>query len=159
MEWSYELLTGPERVVFERVSVFAGGWTLDAAEYVCADPDANTADILLRLVEKSLVVAAASADGLSTRYRLLETLRQFAHERRLARGQVDAARERHAAYYLQLAEQLESDTLGPAMFRVMERLEREHDNCRAALSWFLEQGDAERGLRLVAGLPAFGGLA
>jgi non-specific serine/threonine protein kinase len=163
VDWSYALLSDPERTLFARLSVFAGGWTLEAAEAVCADPDGagiapgEVLDLLTRLADKSLVVAEEQPDG-TARYRLLETLRQYARER-LAAGGAAALRERHAAHYLERAE---AGPAGPGSYRfgevvvraVAEAWEREGDNARAALAWWLERGEAERGLRLVTALNA-----
>ena len=107
MDWSYDLLSEPERRLFNRLSVFAGGWTLEAAEAVCSgdgiEPD-DVLDLLLQLVRKSLVVAEESRDG-AERYRLLETLRQYAHERLTEAGEVETVHGRHANCYLALAEE------------------------------------------------------
>ena len=107
--WSYDLLTEAERTVFNRLSVFHGGCTLEAAERVCAgdgiDSD-DVLDLLTSLVDKSMVVADTLAEG-ATRYRLLETLRQYGHERLIESGQENAVCQRHAEYYTELAEQLD----------------------------------------------------
>jgi len=154
IDWSYDLLAEPERVLLRRLSVFAGGWTLEAAEAVCAgdglDHD-EVLDVLAQLVNKSLVVADRE-QGQETRYRLLETIRQYALERLAASGEADAIRRRHAEYFLVLAE-IAGVQLQRAGQRVwLDRLEAEHDNLRAALAWAFGGGDAELGVRLSVAL-------
>jgi predicted ATPase/class 3 adenylate cyclase len=158
VDWSYELLSDPERRVFARLSVFAGGWTLEAAEAVGAgeglEPTA-VLDLLTRLVDKSLVVAEESPDG-TARYRLLETLRQYARQKLAARGAAgDALRRRHAAHYLALAEQASPYLTGPQQLVWLARLEVEYANLQAALRWALDSGEADLGLRLAAALTWF----
>jgi non-specific serine/threonine protein kinase len=142
VDWSYDLLTEPERLVFRRLAAFAGGFTLEAAEAVGAGaelaPD-DILDLLTRLVDKSLVTAEALPEE-TTRYRLLETLRQYAQQKLVAAEEVEAVRTRHAAYYLALAEQAAPALLGPQQVAWLDRLEREHDNLRLALAWLAERG-------------------
>ncbi len=104
--WSHDLLTDDERRLFRRLSVFAGGWTVDAAETICAPDDSagdEVLDLLTRLVDKSMVVAEGGVSGVE-RYRLLETLRQYGQERLAESGETDAIRDRHFAYYLALVQ-------------------------------------------------------
>jgi predicted ATPase/DNA-binding SARP family transcriptional activator len=142
IDWSYELLAPPEGTLLARLSVFAGGWTLGAAEAVCA------ADLaaLGSLVEKSLVQATDSSPG-EPRFSMLETLRQYAFERLLASGEAELTRRRHAAYFADLAERLEPD-LHTA--RALDEAEREHDNIRAALEGSVASGDTRTALRICA---------
>jgi predicted ATPase/DNA-binding NarL/FixJ family response regulator/DNA-binding XRE family transcriptional regulator len=148
VEWSYDLLDERERLVFERLAAFAGGAHLEAAEDVCSglqiEPD-DVLDLLARLIAKSLVSAGTSPDG-TRRYQLLETLRQFAAERLRDRGDSKQTHQRHAACFLHLAEQAAPQAFDadPAL----DRLEREHDNLRAALRWLIERPDADRAQRL-----------
>jgi non-specific serine/threonine protein kinase len=154
--WSYDLLTSQEQALFARLSVFAGGWSLEGAEAVGAGGTIaaeEVLDLLVRLVDKSLVLAEETADG-STRYRLLETLRQYGQER-LAAGETAQVRHRHAAYYLALAERADRRFTGPDQLRWLDRIEREHDNLRAALSWCLG-GDEHRGRDEAAALGETG---
>jgi predicted ATPase/DNA-binding XRE family transcriptional regulator len=148
--WSYDLLAVDERPLFERLAVFAGGFSLDGAEAIAAD-GAATPDALARLVSKSLVQAEPQVDG-SMRYRLLEPLRQFAHERLGERCALDDARDRHAAYVVALAERAASEMAGPEQLAWIRRLDAEWDNIRAAHTWAREQGDGDRALRLAAAL-------
>jgi non-specific serine/threonine protein kinase len=155
MDWSYDLLRSPERVLFGRLGTFAGGWTLEAAEAVGAGPGVTSAEVLERLcalVDQSLVTVEERAGA--ERYRLLETVRQYAVERLVASGHDLAARERHAAYFLALAEAAEPYE-GPRQAWWLQRLELEHDNVRAALRWYIEQGRAEHALRLAGVLARF----
>ena len=149
LDWSYALLSEPERRLFCRLSVFAGGWTLEAAEAVGAGgqtEQSDVLDLLSRLVEKSLVVAEATGGG-GVRYRMLEPIRQYAREKLQEGGEGEEVRRRHASFFLALAEEAEPRLRGPEDMEWLERLEVEHDNLRAALSWALERGEAELGLR------------
>ncbi len=149
IDWSYDLLAPPERTLFQRLSVFAGGWTLEAAEAVGAGGEIEAADVLdllARLVEKSLVIADIEGD----RYRMLETVRQYAHGKLEEAGGVDAARERHLACYVRLAEAARAELVGPEQGVWLERLDRELDNLLAAHGWCDRAVEgAELGLRLV----------
>jgi non-specific serine/threonine protein kinase len=157
VEWSYELLSEPDRALFRRLSVFAGGWTLEAAEAVCSGddiPPAETLDVLARLVDASLVAVDEHA-GMA-RYRLLETLREYAAERLAESDEAMNVRERHRAWCVTLAEAGERDIWRADQVTCVQRLEREHDNLRAALAWTLTQaGDPEPGLRMAAALARF----
>jgi non-specific serine/threonine protein kinase len=160
VDWSYDLLGEAERALLRRLSVFAGGWTLEAAEAVCADvPD--VLGVLLQLVDKSLVLVDPAADGASAgaagaegRYRLLETIRQYAGERLLAAGEAAAARDRHRGYFLAWAERAAPHVAARDQLVWMARLEAEHENLRAALAWSQDDG-SDRELRLAAALAHF----
>jgi non-specific serine/threonine protein kinase len=158
VDWSYDLLAEAERLLFDRLSVFAGGFALEAAEAVCAGDGIGPEDVLellSRLVDKSLVQAEAAGVEGELRYRLLETLRAYGRERLAGRGEADRARRRHAAYMVGLAERAERAFHGPEEAAWLRRAEREHDNVRAALQWAVECGDeeaAEVGLRLAGAL-------
>jgi predicted ATPase/DNA-binding SARP family transcriptional activator/DNA-binding CsgD family transcriptional regulator len=143
LEWSYNLLSEEERALLRRLSVFAGGWTLEAAEEaVGPSEDAGEEDVLellSKLVDKSLVVTEVSG-GEVRRYRLLEPVRQYAIERLEASGEAEAFRHRHASFFLALAEEAAPQLSGAQQQAQAwaERLEEEHDNMRSALSWSLE---------------------
>ena len=158
MDWSYELLPEAERMMLQRLSVFAGGWPLDAAEAICAGADlasGQVLDLLARLVDRSLVQVEEIPDG-STRYRLLETVRQYARDRLRESGEEERTRTRHRDWFLLLAEQAERHLQGPGQRAWLDRLEIEHDNLRLALEWSRTAGgDAEYWLRLAGALWRF----
>lgn len=157
MDWSYDLLSEQECSLFNRLSVFAGGWTLEAAEVVCSGDGVDTADVLdllTQLVGKSLVVM--ETQGGEAWFRLLETVRQYARDRLRKAGEAANVRVRHRDWYLGLAERVEPELQGPRQTVWLERLEREHDNLRAALDWSKAAADgAEAGLRLAGALYWF----
>ncbi|MDQ4009115.1 MAG: LuxR C-terminal-related transcriptional regulator [Actinomycetota bacterium] len=154
--WSHDLLDDAERALLRRLSVFAGGFTLDAAESVCADEIVDryaVLDVLSRLVDKSLV--QADVDRAEGRYGLLETIRFFARGRLVDARESDPTRERHRDFFLALAERAEPELFlagGPAW---LDRLERERDNLRAAAEWCDATGAYEPFLRLVTALTLF----
>jgi predicted ATPase/class 3 adenylate cyclase len=178
IDWSHELLLEPERVLLRRLSVFVGGFPLDAAEAVCAGVDARrqtpdasetgalsslapgvwrlapheVLELLGLLVDKSLVLVEEAPEP---RYRLLETIRQYALEHLRRSGEEAATRQRHRDWFLSLAEQAEPRLTGPEQAEWLERLEREHENLRAALDWSAEAGDGAAGLRLARALWQF----
>jgi predicted ATPase/DNA-binding CsgD family transcriptional regulator len=157
LDWSYELLSEPERKVFRRLSVFAGGWALEASEAVVSGEGIEQSavlDLLSGLVEKSLVMAEPTAVG-GVRYRLLEPIRQYALEKLEQSGEVEDLKRAHAQYFLALAEEAESELIGPQETEWFERLEEELDNIRAALSWLLEGTHSELSLRLAGALESF----
>jgi len=157
LDWSYELLSEDEKEIFGRLSVFAGGWTLEASETVGAGEGIEGIEILellSGLVDKSLIVTQR-VDGGSVRYRMLEPIRQYALEKLEESGEAEAAKRAHAEYFLVLAEEAEPELFGPRDVEGLDRLEREHDNMRASLSWALERGEAELGLRLGGALGMF----
>ena len=151
IDWSYDLLGQPERSALAYLSVFAGGWTLEAAEAVLRS---DGLDLLSNLVDKSLVVTEESGQEGQTRYRLLETIRQYAREKLLESGESSTARELHLEYFLHLAAEAESKLMGPQMLQMLEQLEPELDNIRAALEWALER-NPETALQLAANLTYF----
>lgn len=156
--WSYELASEPCRRLFARLAPFAGGWTLEAAEQVCADPNGDIAsdDVLAylgHLIDQSLVHTEEEAG--ETRYRLLETLRAYAAERLEEYGETEAVRRRHAEHHLALAEAAEMGLRGPEQARWAARLAREYDNIQAALRWTTESVEAILAHRLVGALWAY----
>jgi predicted ATPase len=152
IDWSFNLLADQERVLFRRLAVFVGGWTLEAAEAVCAGDgvdQADVADLLARLVDKSVVATMPGAGELA-RYRLLETLREYAGERLAGSGETDTVRWRHARYFVALAERAELP--GPRYSQWVMRLDAEQGNVRGAFGWLRAQGANEQQARLVAAL-------
>jgi non-specific serine/threonine protein kinase len=166
LDWGYPLLTEAERAVFRRLAVFAGGWSLEGAEAVCAGEgqEGEVVSLLAGLVDKSMVVLGWQ--GQAGRYGMLETMRQYAWEKLAGAGEAAAVRGRHLAYYLRLAEDLSTSSRGSEQVLALkrfnlERFDQERDNIRAALGWSLA-ADPERGLRLASllvGLAAYRGSA
>ena len=184
MDWSYDLLSPQERVLLGRLSVFAGGWSLEAAEQVCSDLGLDgdlplferreatpgergsfgnrqseihiweVVDVLASLVDKSLVFYEEQQG--EARYRLLETVRQYGWERLEQTGELAAWRDRHRDYFLELAELAEPQLTGSDQVTWLQRLETEHDNLRWALEWRrAEEEGAETELRLAGALARF----
>ena len=156
VEWSYRLLSKRERVLFDRLSVFAGGFDLDAAHGVCGDPadtEEDTLDLLAGLVDKSMVTVDHAADV--TWYRLLETMRQYGRERLVDDARLDEARDRHARYLVDLTDRAGVGLLGPDEAHWVERLSRVYDDLRVAVQWAITTEDADLALRLVVNLPDF----
>lgn len=165
LAWSYELLSEAERTLFGRLSVFAGGWTIEAAQAVCSGDGIDqegVLELLSKLVDKSLVVAGAEGE---VRYRMLEPVRQYGRERLEESGTAERVCERHLEYYLALAEVADAGKGEPTDLRSgrplawFKRMESEHGNLRAALSWSLEDDAgpdggrrAQLGLRLAVAL-------
>jgi predicted ATPase/DNA-binding SARP family transcriptional activator/DNA-binding CsgD family transcriptional regulator len=153
IDWSYALLSEDEQTLFRRLSAFAGGFTLEAAEAVCAGGgirEDEVLDLLSQLVDKSLVMVQER--GTEARYRLLETVRQYGWEKLYESGVATPIRSAHADFFLILAEDAESKLKGAESRLWLERLELEHDNLRAALRWAADTGGRETELRLVAAL-------
>jgi predicted ATPase/DNA-binding CsgD family transcriptional regulator len=154
--WSHDLLGEEARRLFRRLGVFSGRFDLDAGAAVAALPGEAAGDILLgigALVEQSLVQRAD--DGDVPRFTLLETIRDFARERLEASGEAEAVQEAHAAHFLALAEEAEPHLRGPEQYAWLDRLDAEHTNLRAALSWYQDRRDIERALRLAGALGRY----
>jgi predicted ATPase len=164
IEWSYNLLSESECILMRRLSVFSGGWTLRAAEVICSDPTnteihaalrrEDVLDVLIKLVDKSLVVAETS--GEQTRYHLLETIREFGKEKLSQAGELTEILNRHLAHFAEYAEESEShlDGLGQAKWILIT--EKEHNNFRAAIDHSLTAGaDLTHGLRIGAAISLF----
>lgn len=156
VDWSWDLLTDAERILMQRLSVFAGEMSLEAVEFVCADEQVDVydlLDLLAELVNKSLVLTQHD-EGEETRYRLLETIRQYAQEQLVTTGNVEKFRNRHLQYYLQFAEEVEPELIRSDQVVWLQRLGKELDNFRTTLNWALET-NVEAGLRLVCALWRF----
>lgn len=156
LDWSYELLDEPERALFQRLSVFAGGWTFEAAEVIGGGQEAGAEevlDLLSRLVDKSLVMTAPGGQGV-IRYRLLEPVRQYARDRLEASSEAETVHRHHAALFLLLAQRAELELWGAEQVAWLERLEGERDNLRSALAWSLDH-DVELALLLAGALWRF----
>ena len=158
IDWSYDLLREPEKLFLQRLSVFAGGWTLAAAEAVCAGEgieQRDVLDLLTSLADKSLVVPEQG--DAQTRWRLLETVRQYARDRLEDAGGSAAVRVRHREYYLALAEEADPKLRGAEQAEWLRRLEEEHENLRVGLAWSLAEAETGGGLRLCGALQRFWG--
>ncbi|CAG1771967.1 partial Putative HTH-type transcriptional regulator, partial [uncultured bacterium] len=153
IDWSYGLLAQLEKTLFRRLAVFAGGWTLEAAQAVCGSDDLDPQvmlDVLTRLIDKSLV-QVRKRNG-ETRFSMLETIRQYANEKLLEANELEGIRHRHLDCFVKLAEESEPRLQGPEQARWIDRLDTENGNLRAALEWSLTDGDVKAGLRLAVGL-------
>jgi predicted ATPase len=160
IEWSHDQLTPPERVLFRRLAVFAGGWTLDAAESVVADdelPEWEVLDRLAGLVEKSVVEIDAEAERRSgqPRFRMLETVRAFAGERLEAAGEEPGLGRRHRGHYTALAENALPELRGRGQSVWLTRLSEDDENLRRAVESALNVGDAETALALTGALGRY----
>jgi predicted ATPase/serine phosphatase RsbU (regulator of sigma subunit) len=171
--WSYDLLNAEEQALFRRLGVFLGGCTIDAAEAVCTELGIDTEALcstapnvtvgssqvrMLNLVESLVdqsLLRQMDATSDQPRFTMLETIREYAAEQLAASGEAERLRERHATYFLQFAEAATGELRGANQVAWLARLEREHDNVRAALSWTLERQDGERAGRLSGALWRF----
>jgi non-specific serine/threonine protein kinase len=179
MDWSHDLLSDAERVLLRRLAVFAGSFTLEAAETVCADgvdswqltvdskgtgpselstvngqlSTGEVLDLLSQLVDKSLVLV--EQHGAMARYRLLDTTREYGQEALARSGEAEAVRQRHGAYFLARAEMARTHLEGMEQAGWLDRLEIAHDNLRVALEWWLAASDGEASLRMAGALQPF----
>lgn len=152
VDWSHALLTEPERILFRRLGVFMGGFDLDACREVVCDKDLGThqvLDVLTLLIDKSLVVA--ESDGGAMRYRLLETIRQYAQEKLGESGEAIAVRDSHRDYFNAMAAALDAPG-ETSMALVLDQVETEMDNLRAAFAWSRENSDTDNALQLASSL-------
>lgn len=157
VDWSHDMLDDAERVVFRRLAVFAGSFTLEAAEAVCPGddvPSGQLLDVLSGLVDRSLVQVVDAAGAL-TRYRMLETIRDYARHKLIDAGDADVTRERHLDYYVSFAEQAAAGLEGPELIAWLTRIDTELDNLRAVLDWSPRSTNPERGQRLVGLLTLY----
>ena len=151
IEWSYDLLQPEQQQLFTSLAVFVGGFTLAAAERIAEQPHLDILEGIETLFRNNLLTAE-HARGDEPRLGMLETIREFALERLAARGDGETVRRRHAAFYVVLAEEAEPGLLGPQQREWLERLDSERDNIRAALTWAVDTGEADIGLRIGAAL-------
>ena len=178
IDWSYDLLNPGEQALFRRLAVFAGGFTLDAAEavssgkwnisnvyvqvptgHVAPGADPFVLDLVASLVDKSLLRPVARPNsGPGSRFEMLETIREYGLEQLAESGEEDAVRDAHVAHFLSLAEAPEPELDGPDQIAWLDRLEAEHDNLRAAMLWQQGHSDSELGLRLAEALWRFWGM-
>jgi non-specific serine/threonine protein kinase len=158
IEWSYNLLSEKECLLFRRLAVFMGGWTIEAAEDVCSGKGIQSGevlDLLSRLVDKSLVLVRTAKDEddtfVAVSYHSLETIRQFAREKLAGSAEEERIQALHLQYFLKLAQKAEPELYGAGQIEWLQRLENEHQNMRAALDWSLQR-DATSGRQLAAAL-------
>ncbi len=149
IDWSYRLLAEDERSMLRQLSVFSGGWTLEAAESVCAGRGIAAGEVLnvhLRLIDKSLV--AADTQVSEPRYHMLETIRQYAQEKLDDDGEAGEARARHLRYYVGLAERAEPQFIGRESPQWLERMDEDRENLRAAIDYAVTSGQPEEALKI-----------
>ena len=155
IDWSYDILSENERLLLRRLSVFAGGWTLEAAEEICTGVEQDNIapydvlDLLTQLINKSLVVVIEHSQSGETRYRMLETIRQYAREKLLEAGGGEIIRDHHLAYFVELAERAEPELYRSNQAFWLNKLDDELDNIRMAMEWALAT-NVESGLRIAA---------
>jgi predicted ATPase/DNA-binding SARP family transcriptional activator len=157
IEWSYDLLSEQERILFRRLAVFVGGWTLEAAEEVCSGSGihpSSVLDLLGQIVNKSLVVVETPNKG-ETRYRRLETIRQFAREKLFETPEAAQVQGRHLSYFLKKAEEIEPHLMDAEQSKWVDYLDLELDNIRLALEWSITNKMGEEALRLFGALGWF----
>jgi predicted ATPase/class 3 adenylate cyclase/DNA-binding CsgD family transcriptional regulator len=150
--WSYNLLDAAEQRLFRRLSVFVDGCMLQAVDAVCTSLDDNDGaaqalDGIASLVDKSLL-HQTEQEGVELRFMMLETIREYGLERLTVNGEMEATRQAHAGYYLSLAEEAEPQLINNQQIMWLVRLDREHENLRAALHWLIEQGEAKQNLEM-----------
>jgi non-specific serine/threonine protein kinase len=155
IDWSHDLLSERERVLLRRLSVFSGGWSLEAAERVCSDgiQEFEVLDALTQLTFKSLIFIEEHAS--SVRYRFLETVRQYGVDRLLESGEDQALRKRHRDWYLAFADRAEQELAGSQQTLWFDKVEMEHDNLRAVMEWSLQNGEPEPPLLIAAAVREF----
>src|SRR6185312_15952799 len=156
LDWSYALLSEKEQRLLRLLAIFADTWTIEGAEGICADHGfarEEVLKVLAQLVDKSLVQVEEYGDHM--RYRFLETLRQYGAEKLAGAGEVAVSRKRHALWYLALVEEMKSAWEGVEQAKLLQKVQEEYANLRAALRWTVETGELETGLRLGAALWRF----
>lgn len=155
--WSYDLLSREEQALFRKLSVFSGGWTLEAAEAVCAQTSEDRQAVVSRLatlVDQSLATQRQQPDG-RPRYAMLESLRVFGEHQLMLAHEADDTRRHHFEYYLTLAEEARPQLHGPQQGAWLNRLDADHENLRMALGWSLGGGNRDSGVRMAGLLSWF----
>jgi non-specific serine/threonine protein kinase len=157
LDWSYDLLSSDEQTVLQRLSVFTGGWSVAAAETVCSGAPIQTEDVLdlLSLLANKSLVLTDRRPGEEARYRMLDTIREYARVKLIESGEETLVRDHHLDFFVMLAEQAEPQLSKPNQVIWFNRLETEHENLRSAMVWSLEQKEASPALRLVGALSWF----
>jgi non-specific serine/threonine protein kinase len=157
IDWSYDLLAEPERILFRRLAIFAGSFTLEGIEEVCSQGinRRDLVDLLGRLIDKSLVMVDVASSKTETRYRLLETIREYARQKMDDGGETTELQNRHLQYFVGLAEEAEKNTFGAASVRYHQRLDQELDDIRIAMKWSIQAHQATMAYRLAAALFYF----
>jgi len=157
IDWSYDLLTEPERILFRRLAIFAGSFTLEGIEEVCSQGmnRRDLLDLLGRLVDKSLVMVDVASSKTETRYRLLETIREYTRQKMDEAGENTELRNSHLEYFVGLAEEAEKNTFGADSVRYHRRLDQELDDIRTAMKWSIQAHQATMAYRLAAALFYF----
>jgi len=154
VDWSYNLLPPEEQALFERLSIFVGGWTLEAAEAICEDESgADVLDLLEQLINKSLVITEGQHG--ESRYHMLETIRHYAREKSIDAQEIDSMRDKHLEYFLNLAETAAPYLIRTEQLEWLSRLDADYENLRAALKWADTKESAEPALRLCAALGRY----
>jgi predicted ATPase/DNA-binding XRE family transcriptional regulator len=156
IDWSYDLLSPAEKSVFQRLSVFINGWTVEAAESICSDANIlsqDILDVLTHLTNKSLVITEKTQIGM--RYRMLETIRQYANEKLVQSGEIDELRDKHLDYFLRLAEIAEPHLMRSEQLEWLSSLNADYENLRLAFEWALSKETAEPSLKLCNALAWF----
>ena len=155
IDWSYDLLSPVEQALFRRLSIFVDGWTLEAAKFICSDETIKSEailDLLTQLINKSLVVAEAEEENERTRYRMLETMRQYANEKSVKSGETDRLQDKHLEFFLNLAETAAPHLIRPEQIEWLCVLDNDYENLRLALDWAVRKYSAKPALRLCAAL-------
>jgi predicted ATPase/class 3 adenylate cyclase len=154
IEWSHNLLFDNERVLLRRLSVFAGSWSFEAAQTICNEGlGEEVLDLLTHLVDKSLVAVEEETE--EARYRLPETIRQYARDKLYESGEAEKMRNQHLEFFMRFAETAEPKLRSGEQIEWLERVETEYDNIRTALAWSLESGKSDRALQLAGALYYF----
>jgi predicted ATPase/class 3 adenylate cyclase len=147
IDWSYDLLSEPEKILWRRLAAFSGGWTMDAAEEVCSGALINKDDILdllNNLIEKSIIIFDERKD----RYRMLETIKQYGQEKLKEVSEQDLMKNKHLLYYTELAEFIKPKLIGPELKKELNKLEEDYSNYQSALTWSIEENKRQEGPRL-----------